>query len=164
VSSMNSFIESVENWQQRRSTLEETRKLAAEIGERHFAVAIPVLVQLLNDPDPITRYNAAMSLGFDLKYRPATEKLLALLSEDTDEDVRSVSAGALRNLWASTKNVQIIKALAKAVMADPDEDVRQSAYKAMLILNGVSDEQHVKLLNERAMTIDISWVEAMLKE
>jgi len=47
---------------------------------------------------------------------------------------------------------------------DPDEDVRQSAYKAMLILNGVSDEQHVKLLNERAMTIDISWVEAMLKE
>jgi hypothetical protein len=34
----------------------------------------------------------------------------------------------------------------------------------MLILNGVSDEQRVKLLNERAMTIDISWVEAMLKE
>src|SRR5512133_2791695 len=74
VSRENSFMESLENWQQRRSTVEETRKLAAQIGERHFAPAIPVLVQLLNDPDPITRYNAAMSIGFDLKYRPATER------------------------------------------------------------------------------------------
>jgi HEAT repeat protein len=154
----------LEDLRQGRSSLDQLRKLAGELGERHFAAGIPALVQLLDHDDEIVRYHAAMSLGFDLKYKPATNKLLAMLAEDTDEDVRDVAAGSLRTLWQDTKDRRVLEALAKAALSDPDEDVRKSAYKAVLIVNGVPREEHLQLLTGESLPVDPVRVQTILSE
>lgn len=154
----------LEDWRQGRASLDQLRKLAGEVGERHFAAGIPALVQLLDHDDEIVRYHAAMSLGFDLNYKPATNKLLAMLADDTDEDVRDVAAGALRNLWQSTKDRHVLGALATSALNDPDEDVRKSAYNALLIVNGVPREEHLQLLTGGSLPVDPARVRAILAD
>jgi hypothetical protein len=105
-----------------------------------------------------------MSLGFDLHHKPATDKLLAMLGEDADEDVRDVAAGALRTLWQDSKAPLVLAALAKAALNDPDEDIRKSAYKALLIVNGVPREEHLQLLTGGKIPVDPARVKAIMAE
>lgn len=156
--------EALESWHHGRASLDQIRKLAAEIGERHFAAGIPALTQLLDHEDEIVRHNAAMSLGFELHHKPATNRLLAMLSEDPDEDVRDVAACALRTLWQGAKDLSVLEALAKAALNDPDEDVRKSAYKALLIVAGVPRDQHLQLLTGGNPPVDPTRVQAILEE
>ena len=160
----NDLEEALKKMQQGRTSLDETRRLAAELGEWHFSAGIPALTQVLDHEDEVVRYNAAMSLGFDLHYRPATNRLLAMLTEDTDEDVRDVAAGALRTLWEGTKDPQVLKALAKAALNDPDEDVRNAAYKALLIVDGVPRDQHLQLITTESLRVDPVRVRAIMAE
>src|SRR5258708_12282903 len=109
----------LENLRLGRDSLDQVVKMCRDIGQRRFERGIPVLLQLLDYDDEIVRYNAAMSLGFNLHYKPATSKLLAMLSGDLDEDVRDVAAGALRSLWQNTINAQVLAALPTAPLNDP---------------------------------------------
>ncbi|HEX3740509.1 MAG TPA: HEAT repeat domain-containing protein [Terriglobales bacterium] len=158
----NSLERALENWRQGRASLDQVRKLAGELGERHFEAGIPALVQLLDHDDEIVRYHAAMSLGFDLNYRPATNKLLTMLTKDTDDDIRDCAAGALGTLWQNTKDRHVLMALAKSALNDPDEDVRKSAYKALLIVNGVPREEHLQLLTGESLPVDTARVQSIL--
>jgi HEAT repeat protein len=160
----NNLEQTLENWRQGRASLDQIRKLAAELGERHFAAGVPALVQLLDHEDEIVRYNAAMSLGFELHHKPATNRLLAMLAEDPDDDVRDVAAGSLRTLWQATKDPRVLEALAKAALNDPDEDVRKAAYKALLIVNGLPREEHLQLLTGGSLPVDPARVETILTE
>jgi HEAT repeat protein len=147
-----------------RFSLDQIMKLSGDIGERRFERGIPVLLQLLDYDDEIVRYNAAMSLDFDLHYKPATSKLLAMLSGELDEDVRDVAAGALRSLWPNTRNPQILTALATAALNDSDEDVRKAAYLALLIVNEVSSEEHLRLLRAGLLPVDLERVKSIVEQ
>jgi len=87
-----------------------------------------------------------------------------MLSEDADEDVRDVAAGALRTIWQGAKDPRVLEALAKAALNDPDEDVRRSAYKALLIVAGVPRDQHLQLLTGGSLAVDPARVQAIVEE
>ena len=150
----NNLERALDRWRQGIASLDEIRTLSQELGNQHFAPGIPALMQLLDNEDEIVRYNAAMALGFELHYEPATHKLLSMLASDIDEDVRDVAAGSLRTLWQSTKDQRVVRALATAALDDPDEDVRKSAYKALLIVNGVPSEEQLHLLTGGSLVVD----------
>ena len=154
--------QSLDAWVQGRASLAEIRSLAADIGNHRYAPGVSTLLQLLDHEDEIVRYNAAMALGFDLNHKPATNKLLAMLAEDADEDVRDVAAGALRTLWQDTKDLQVLEGLAKAALTDADEGVRRAAYKAMLVVDGIPREQHLHLLTNASLPVDTARVWAIL--
>jgi hypothetical protein len=144
----------LELWSSRRASLEEVRALAAEIGNQHWARATPVLIELLSHEDAIVRYNAINSLSFELNERLAEQKVLNILGSDQDEDCRRVSAGALGYLFQNTRNREVLTALANAAMSDSDDDVRGAAYKALLIVSGVSREEHLELLRKEVVNVD----------
>src|SRR5713101_7536220 len=122
----NSLPKVLESWQQGRTSTAEIRSLAADLGNQHFAPGIPVLVQLLDHGDEIVRYNAVNSLAFEFQYKPAADKLIVMLAQDSDEDCRAVAAGALGNLFQNIRDGRVLAALAKADLNDSDEDVRSS--------------------------------------
>jgi HEAT repeat protein len=89
----------------------------------------------------MVRYNAAASLAMNFHYTPATGKLLVMLASDPDDDCRSMAASCLASLCHDTKDNVVLAALAKASLEDPDEYVRDSAYQALLFVNGLPKGQ-----------------------
>jgi HEAT repeat protein len=155
----------LKKFRQGEASVSETRSLAAEIGNRHIESGANDLVELLNHDDELVRYNAAMSLGFELHYQPATDRLIAMLECDVDADCRDVAAGALRTIWQNSKKWQVLASLGKAALADADEDVRKAAFLALLIVNGVSQEQHLEFLTHgQRPQVDVDRVKAILAE
>jgi hypothetical protein len=104
------------------------------------------------------------SLGYDLKYRPATDKLLVLLKADPDADVRNGAASAFNIIWQGSKNGRVLQALGDAALHDPDEDIRRSAYGYLQIVNGVSRDEHLEPLIKRSIQVDPRKVEAILND
>jgi HEAT repeat protein len=156
--------QALENWRQGRAAIDEVRSLAADLGNQHYSPGIPVLLELLDHEDGIVRCNAATSLAFELHHKPATDRLLAMLERDADPDNRDVAAAGLGGLSQDSKNRGVLEALAKAALDDPDEDVRSSAYKSMLIVNGVPREEHLRLILAGNLPVDSSNVHAILAE
>jgi HEAT repeat protein len=134
---------SLENWRKGTASIDDVRSLALDLGANKYIPGIPVLVELLDHKDEMVRYNAAGSLATDFKYMPATRKLLTMLTGDPDDDCRGMAASCLATLFHDTKDRVALAALAKASLEDPDEYVRDSAYRALLIVNSVSKEQHL---------------------
>lgn len=154
----------LEAWRTGTSSLGEIRALAAELGNRHHVQGTDALVELLNHEDAIVRYNAAISLGFELKHKPATSGLLEILSGDVDGDTRDAAAGALANLWLNSADPQVLRALGEAALNDQDDGVRRSAYRALIIVSGVTAEQHLKLLQSDRAPVDEARVKNILDE
>jgi HEAT repeat protein len=162
--SKSALEKALQNWRHDKCSLDELRMLASDAGKQCFEAAIPALVQLLDHEDEIVRYHAVMSLGFNLKYKPASNKLLTMLMKDTDEDVRDAAAGSLAQLWEGTKNRHIIESLAKVALEDSDEGVRKSAYKAMLIVSGVPHQERLHLAVQENISVDPVRINTVLTE
>ena len=156
--------QALENWQQGRSTLDEIRTMASDLGNQHFAPGIPVLIQLLDYDDEIVRYNAVNSLAFEFHHQPVVAKLQTMLTKESDEDNRRIAAAALGTLCLNSKNRSILKALANAALNDLDDDVRRSAYEALITVNGVSREEHLRLLTGGSLPVDQARVQTILTE
>jgi HEAT repeat protein len=156
--------ERIKDWKRGRLSTEEVQSLAADIGNTHTSEGIPELVRMLEHTDEIVRYNAVNSLCFEFHYVPVVGKLLDMLATDSDEDCRRVAAGGLGNLCANTKNRTVMSSLAKAVLGDRDEYVRTSAYKSVLIINGVSRDEHLELLRHEKLSIDLAKMNTILEE
>ena len=154
----------LQKWRKGQASLEDVRALSHGIGKQPFEPGIPALVQLLDHEDEVVRYSAAKALGFDLKYKPATDKLVVMLEQDADEDAKDVAAGALKVIWQNTKEPLILKALAKSALTDPDEDLRNHAYKTLLFVNGVPREEHLQLLTDENVQVDPTRVKAIVDE
>lgn len=133
---------SLENWRRGVASIEDVRSLAQDLGAYKYMPGIPALVELLDHKDDMVRYNAAASLAMNFNYVPATGRLLTMLAGDPDEDCRSMAASCLASLWYDTKDRAVLTALAKASLGDPDEYVRDSAYKSLLFVYGLPKEQH----------------------
>jgi HEAT repeat protein len=153
----------LEAWSRGLVSLEETRSLAADLGNQHYAQGILALMELLGQDDEIVRYNAAMSLGFEFQYLPAADKLLRMLAEDRDEDCKDMAAGAIGIIFQGSSDPRILRALGKAALEDPDEGVRTSAYRALLGVNGLSTDEHLQLLREQNLPVDRDRVDKICK-
>jgi HEAT repeat protein len=132
----------LESWRKGSSSVEDVRSLARDLGVNLYMPGIPALVELLGHEDEIVRYNAASSLGSNFIYRPATSRLLTMLARDPDDDCRSMAASCLASLCHDTRDHVVLAALAKSALEDSDEYVRDSAYQALLFVNGLPEEQH----------------------
>ncbi len=154
---------SLENWRKGAASIDEVRSLALDLGAYKYMPGIPALVELLDHKDEMVRYNAAGSLATDFKYTRATRRLLTMLASDPDDDCRSMAASCLGTLCHYTKDHAVLAALANASLEDSDEDVRDSAYSALLIVNGVSREQHLSFFRNPPH-VDPEHVRTILKK
>lgn len=144
--------------------IDEQRTLAADLGKLTDQASEAILISLLANSDPIVRYNAIIALGFDRGVRSASTILKSLLENDPDEDCRSASAGALGQMFQKTKDQEVLHAVGRAALKDPDEGVRRSAYKAALIVWGVSPEEHLALLRNETLVVEPDKVESLLSD
>jgi len=122
----------IAQWRKGELSIEMLRKLPVTIGRVGYQQAIPVLFELTLNGDEIVRYNAVMSLSFNLRWKAAKDLLCKVLEEDTDEDCRDAAAGGLGFLFEGNKDCGLIRVLARVSSADQDEDVRRSAFAALL--------------------------------
>jgi hypothetical protein len=121
------------------------------------------LVELLDHEDDMVRYNAAASLAMNFIYKPATGRLLKMLAGDPDEDCRSMAASCLASLCYDTRDHVVIAALAKSSLEDADPYVRDSAYQALLFVNGLPKNQHQNVF-QHPPHVDPDRVKAILAE
>lgn len=90
------------------------------------------LLRMLRIGDKESRIGAIHELAafyFDDKARPALEDVLLT---DPDADIRKAVADAL----GKTGNVKVTAALKLAKAKDPDRDVRQAAYRSLIMIEG----------------------------
>jgi HEAT repeats len=150
------------DWKDGEMSFEETSDLAREIGKRKLLSGVPLLLKLLDYPDCIVRYNAILALTFRLHQKSATEKLLSMAANDEDEDCRDAAAAGVGHLFQNSRDPRILAALGKLALNDPNENVRRSAYTYLLIVNGVSNEEHLNLLRDTSIETDPQVVEQIL--
>lgn len=150
----------------RRGELEraEVRSLATSIGRIQYQSGIPALLELATHEDEIVRYNALMSLTFKLHYRPAKDLLCKTLQNDPDEDCRDVAAGGLGYLFDGSKECTLIRLLGSVCFSDQDEDVRRSAFAALLRISGLADESRLHLQTGPRPPVDESVARRILAE
>jgi HEAT repeat protein len=142
--------------------IDEQRSLAADLGSLTDATSEAILISLLGNSDPIVRYNAIIALGFDRGVRLASPILIRMVEDDPDEDCRSASASALGHMFQNTKDRDMLQVLSAAALHDPDDEVRRSAYRGVLIVSGVSPEEHLSLLRDEALLVDPDKVRRIL--
>ncbi|HZB87334.1 MAG TPA: HEAT repeat domain-containing protein [Terracidiphilus sp.] len=160
----NDLKREIEAFRDGRATLDQLRDLAAGIGRQHWLTEAPILVELLQNGDEIVRYNAIMSLGFELKLHVVTDSLIKMVEEDPDGDCRDAAAGALGVMWRSSKDHRIIEQLSKVALEDSDEDVRKAAYFALIVVNGISDEEYLEMLRHKRAEVNWDKVAAIRAE
>ena len=97
---------------------------------------VPSLCKVLNDdPSPLTRHEAAFTLG-QIGYKSAAPALIAAMLEDKSPIVRHESAVALSSIGDDTA----LPALERAIQ-DKDEDVSNSALIAWEYLSYLRQKQ-----------------------
>ena len=143
-------------------SLEETSDIAREIGHRRLLSGVPLLLRLLEYSDCIVRYNAILSLTFNLHQTSATEKLLSIAVDDEDEDCRRAAGAGLGSLFQNSRDPRILAALGNLALNDLDESVRRSAYINLLRVNGVSREEELSLLRGTSLEVEREVVEQIL--
>jgi HEAT repeat protein len=154
----------IDRFERGQLPIDEQRSLAADLGSLKDPASEVTLISMLGNNDLIVRYNAIIAVGFDRGVRSASTIIAALLETDPDEDCRSASAGALGQMFQRTKDQKVLQAVGGAALRDPDEGVRRSAYKAALIVSGVSPEEHLSLLRNETLVVDRDKIRSLLSE
>lgn len=154
----------IERLQRGELNLEGTRSLAAKIGKAGFLRGVPTLLALIKHDDEIVRYNAIVSLSFDLRCDSAASELMRLLRRDSDPDCRDAAADGLGSLFRNSHNQIILRTLGEAALKDPDEDIRSAAYMAILNVRGLSDHDRLDLLRGPRLPVDEEFVHTMLRD
>ncbi len=149
-------------WRQGLASIEEVQQLAADTGKQQYTPGVPALLELLNHDDAIVRYNAGMSLTFELQYKPALDQLLRILVEDSDEECRDMAAQGIGSMFRGTNDPRILVALSKAALEDSDKGVRSGAYRGLLRVHGLSNEEDLRLLLDRNLQVDPQRIELIL--
>jgi hypothetical protein len=150
-------------WVDGTASVEELRSLAMDIGTCLFMPGIPALMKLLDHADGIVRYNAASSLAHNFVYEPATDRVLVMLAADDDGECRSIAASCLASLCHDTQNRRVLAPLAQAALHDPEEYVRESAYRSLLVVNGLPEQERLRVLLSSRLPIDPVRIDAILK-
>ena len=154
----------IERFEKGQLSIEEQRNLAADLGSLTDMKSQATLISFLGNEDPITRYNAIIALGFDRGVRAVSSTLTRMLESDPDEDCRSASAAALGQMFQNTNDQSVLQVLGSSALHDSDKAVSRSAYKAALIVHGVSPEEHLALLRDEALAVNREKVGLMLSK
>lgn len=139
-----------------------TRKLPSMLGRRRLDSGIPILMEMLDHQDSIVRYSSAMALAFKFHYLPAVGRMKSMLVSDSDEDCRGAAAAGLGFLCQGTRDIDLLRLLGIAAVRDPDDEVRLSAYDALLDVNELTEEQLRTRLKGDRESVDRSQVKAVL--
>lgn len=107
----------------------EIRDLAARALGRIGPAAEPVLIQLLEDPDPDVRMRAASACR-ELRTGASRTAVAALTTARADSDPL-VRIAALESLWAVSGDVAAVAPPAIAELANPDRDIRMRAVRLL---------------------------------
>lgn len=158
----NEVLDRVESLHKGLLSVEEQRDLAADLGASSDPESEAALFLLLGNEDPIVRYNAIVALGFDRGVRSATPLLKSLAISDPDEDCRDASVSVLGNMFQNTKDREVLSIIGSLALSDPDEIIRRSAYKAALIVYGISREEHLSLLQDGKLAMDAEKIRMIL--
>jgi HEAT repeat protein len=121
-----------------------------------------ILYDLLNHEDAIVRYNAINSLGFEFADKACRDKLIKIATGDSDDDCRRVASAALGSIYQNSKDKKIMLALSDVALRDSDEYVRSSAYKAVLIVNGLPKDKQLSLIRSNNLAVDKKRIENIL--
>jgi hypothetical protein len=144
-------------------SLEDLRHTATAIGRLGLEEYGPFLgEQLLHHTDAIVRYNATSSLGLKLHNTDYSDKYLNMAESDPDSDCRSMACAVLGNLYQSSSDVRVLSKLAKIAIEDAEEYVRVSAYKAALIVQGLSKARHLEILRSLRLKVDVNKMRELL--
>jgi hypothetical protein len=136
--------------------LEDLRHTATAIGRLGLEEYGPFLgEQLIHHADAIVRYNAICSLGLKLHNTDYSDKYLNMADSDPDSDCRSMACAVLGNLYQSSSDVRVLPRLAKIAIEDAEEYVRVSAYKAALIVQGLSKAINLEILRSLRLNVDV---------
>ncbi len=154
----------IAEWQARKLSLELLRRLPAKIGREGYEPGIPALFELAVSADEIVRYNAIMSLSFKFGWRGAKDLLCRILQQDPDEDCRDAAAGGLGYLFNGDRDCSLLRLLGAVCSIDDNEDVRRSAYAALLRVSGRSDEENVLLQTGPRPPVNTSMLQEILSE
>ncbi len=106
------------------------------LAKASYPPAMDFFISCLDDPRWDWRLDALTALGFHYQFPPDSElaeKIRQMLLTDPNVSIR-VSAAIV--LGGRSKGPDV--ALIHALQSDPDEDVRRSAFDALLELGGVS--------------------------
>ena len=117
----------------------EFYKIAHPLAETRYEPLRKFLIELLESPNEIFRLNAVHLLGSHWpEKQDIGKKLIELLINDPNDDVRMLAASALSHI----KYVEAQKALSQCV-SNPREDpsVRDSCIDAIRILSGTPQLQ-----------------------
>jgi hypothetical protein len=121
------------------SPLVRTRaaRAAFALGPEAAGRMVPVLVRLLQDPDPMVREQTWNALLYSNARAPGLAPVVAKLLDDPTADVRKRSAKVLARLGADAKVVRpdLWKAL-----GDRDADVRSEAARALVAIGSAASE------------------------
>lgn len=133
------------------------RNTALIILKEMGKIVIPLLYVLLNDRDDDVR-KFALDLIHDIKYCTYPEKLVEMLTGDTNANVRAAAAKTIGNLQYRKALPQLIKAL---------NDEEWVCFSALEALTHVTDESAidsiVELLQSPSETIRCAAIEALGK-
>jgi len=107
--------------------------------------AIPMLLELLDDKDPRVRAGATYALSF----RPPDDKVMTALLKvmnDQDAKVRKEAVDSMGRLGSDAKLA--VPLLMRAVLNDPDEEVRESAAIAVCALDPETAKKNERVLRQ----------------
>lgn len=122
-----------------RGELPRTRFVTAmiTIGKAAYTPAIPLLEDLLDDPDEGVRRYALQALVLDFHLPRHCETAWRMLEEETESEVRSMAAACLGFCYTATRDLPVLQWMADIVADDEDdESVRVLACDAIFDILG----------------------------
>jgi hypothetical protein len=120
----------------------EIADFAADAGTQNFVEAEPDINQLLDDVNPIVRFNALATLAYEWGRTSRLDRIKAIARDDTDRDCRRQAVGALGSLFRGRRDKAVLQLLSEIANDDKEEqDVRAFAYTAALDVLGMPRAQ-----------------------
>jgi HEAT repeat protein len=134
--------------------------MAVEKDQEYAKMTVNALIQALNHPQAIVRYQAATALGYCGHWaRPAVPKLAGMINDRSSWETRRAVCFALGNTARNEQGIPDILALRALIDAidDPSKEVRAAALQSIINLGpptGQADISVMKNLLEKRLKAD----------
>ena len=134
--------------------------MPVEKDQEYARMTVNALIQALNHPQAIVRYQAATALGYCGHWaRPAVPKLAGMINDRSSWETRRAVCFALGNTARNEQGIPDILALRALIDAidDPSKEVRAAALQSIINLGpptGQADISVMKNLLEKRLKAD----------
>ena len=136
-----------------------------QIGKRQIREAGSLVARFLTSDDPDLRNVALMVLALDLGLHEYAETALRFLTEDPDPLCRMSGASAAGGFMQGTNDRRTLVVLARVASNEQeDEQVRSSAYRAILSVIGRSNLEQFMASRDYPNNVDWQLVASFLGE